>query len=307
MFDVKSVKIGILARAVNRVFLLLTGVNLIQLRNDVHTLSTRLQKADAVVVTISDDLQRAEAVVDTLSRGLDKLKHFQERFRTRVYMSTPEFLPDSDSGKLSYGYKDSAGQANYRDFEDIFRGSEVFIKDRLRIYDVFTKKGDSVLEIGCGRGEFLELLSEKEVIYTGVDLDESMIFRCKEKALSNIVHKDFELYLDGVMPAFFDGIFSFQFIEHIPSEKIMDYFKKCHAALKPGGVVVVETVNPYSVEAFRTFHVDITHQKILYPEVLLYLSKAAGFREASIFYPNNTGFDESQYDIAGEYALIAYK
>lgn len=279
-------EIGIFARIKNRAFLMLTGINLRQMKNEVYAFSES---------------------VDSLSERLVRLEHFQDRFRTRVFMSTPQLLPNTESGKLSYGYKDSEGCSSYRDFEDIFRGSETFIKNRLHFYEEFFKKGDSVLEIGCGRGEFLELLAEKEVIYTGVDLDESMVSRCREKGLSPIVHEDFEVYLDRVESSVFNGIFSFQFIEHISTEKVADYFKKCHLALKAGGVLVVETVNPYSIEAFRTFHVDLTHQKILYPEVLLYFAKMAGFREASICYPNNNGFDETQYDVASEYAVIAYK
>lgn len=286
-------EIGIFARIVNRAFLMLTGINLRQMKNEVRALSESV-----------DSLTES---VDSLTESIVKLEHFQERFRTRVFMSTYQLSPNPESGKLSYGYKESEACSSYRDFEDIFRGSETFIKDRLHFYEEFFKKGDSVLEIGCGRGEFLELLAEKGVVYTGVDLDESMVSRCKEKGLSPIIHEDFEIYLDRVESSVFNGIFSFQFIEHIPPEKIMDYFKKCHVALKAGGVFVVETVNPYSIEAFRTFHVDLTHQKILYPEVLLYFAKMAGFREASICYPNNNGFDETQYDVAGEYAVIAYK
>ena len=272
-------KTGLFARLINRAFRMLTGINLAQIKID----------------------------VDALSERVARLEHFQERFRTRVYMSSPQLLPDPDAGKLSYGYEELQGDSSYRDFEDIFRGSEAFIKDRFRSYDDFFNAGDYVLEIGCGRGEFLELLAEKGVRYVGVDLDESMAVRCREKGLSPIILEDFEAYLDGVESSLLDGIFSAQFIEHIPSEKVMDFFRKCHAALKPGGVLITETVNPYSIEAFRTFHVDLTHQKILYPEVLLYLSKVAGFRKAAIYYPNNNGFDESQYDVAGEYSIIAYK
>jgi 2-polyprenyl-3-methyl-5-hydroxy-6-metoxy-1,4-benzoquinol methylase len=287
-------KRSLLKRFINMLFRKLTGVNLAQMKMDLDAIS-------------GHDAAQMKMDLDAISGRLLPLEHLLERFRTRVHMSSTQLLPNPDSGKLTYGYKDATSDSTYRDFEDVFRGDESFIKDRLRVYEDFFKKGDSILEIGCGRGEFLELLSEQQVHYTGVDLDESMVSRCKDKGLSPIVHEDFEVYLDGVEPSVFDGIFSFQFIEHISSEKIMDYFKKCHAALKDDGVLVVETVNPYSIEAFRTFHVDLTHQKILYPEVLLVFAKMAGFSKASIFYPNNNGFDETQYDVAGEYAVIAYK
>ena len=243
----------------------------------------------------------------SLEQRSSNLEHFRERFRTRVYMSSTQLLPNPALGKLSYGYEKSESGSSYRDFEDIFRGSEEFIKNRLRSYGGFFNAGDYVLEIGCGRGEFLELLAEWGVRYVGVDSDESMVERCREKGLSPVLHKDYESYFTESTPASFDAVFSAQFIEHIPSENITDFFRISHAALKPGGVLVAETVNPYSIEAFRTFHVDLTHQKILYPEVLIYACRVAGFQKAAIYYPNHNGYDETQYDVAGEYAIVAYK
>lgn len=235
------------------------------------------------------------------------LQHFRNRFRTRVYMSSDLLLPSPERGKLSYGYEKSNVNSSYRDFENIFRGDESFIKERLRAYSPFFAKDSRVVDIGCGRGEFLEILKEKNVDYVGVDLDESMIERCLEKDLRSVVKSDFEIYLKGVDSSNFDGIFSAQFIEHIAPEKIMDFFKLCYSSIKPGGVLAVETVNPYCIEAFRTFHVDLTHQKNIYPEVLLYYCMIAGFNKASIFYPNHGGFKEDEYDDSSEYAVIAYK
>lgn len=271
--------------AIRSFILTLTGIDVVKLRQ----------------------LPNLEYRTSEIERRTSEIEHHVSRFRTRVYMSRNDFLPNIAAGKFSYGYEEQDVVSSYRDFEDIFRGSEIFIKDRFCSYDNFFNIDDYVLEIGCGRGEFLELLAEKGVRYVGVDLDESMVLRCQEKGLAPIIHKDFEDFLDESDSSIFDGIFSAQFIEHIPSDKVLDFFKKTHIALKSGGVLIAETVNPYSIEAFRTFHVDLTHQKILYPEVLLYLSKVAGFRKASIYYPNNNGFDETQYDIANEYAIIAYK
>jgi len=237
----------------------------------------------------------------------NRLRRFRERFRTRVYMSTDLLLPDPARGKFSYGYEDTSHNASYCDFENIFRGDEEFIKNKLHAYDSFFHTGELILEIGCGRGEFLELLEEKQISYVGVDLDDSMIKRCREKGMTSVVREDFEVYLKGIDTGTFDGIFSAQFIEHIEPEKVSVFFKQCHAALKPGGVLVAETVNPYCIEAFRTFHVDLSHHKVLYPEVLLYNCMVAGYKKAAIFYPNHGGFNEAEYDEASEYAVVAYK
>lgn len=239
--------------------------------------------------------------------NLTELEHLHRRFRTRVYLSSDTFLPMPSINKSSYGYQNKHTKASYRDFEDIFRGDEDFIKNRLKSYVGFFHIGNYILEIGCGRGEFLELLAEMNIRYIGVDFDNAMLDRCREKDLSPVICEDFEFFLNKTTEETFDGIFSAQFIEHIPSDKIACFFNLCFSALKPNGILIVETVNPYCIEAFRTFHVDLTHQKILYPEVLLYYCMATGFRNASIYYPLNGGFSESEYDIATEYAVIAYK
>ena len=75
--------------------------------------------------------------------------------------------------------------------------------------------------------------------------------------------------------------------------------------LSVGSPVVAETVNPECYEALKTFFVDLTHQKPIYPQVMLQLCLDAGFPSARIFYPNGGGFTQENYETAGEYAVIA--
>lgn len=240
-----------------------------------------------------------------------RLKIMEQRFRARLFMSSSEFLPDPDKGKYTYGYslpENMPREAfDYKGFEDLFRGSEEMIKGRLRSYLQFFGPGQSVVDIGCGRGEFLGLLREKQVNVTGVDLDGDMVEYCRRKGLPQLVHSDYADYLRRLPDDSLDGIFSAQFIEHIDPKQLFDFFMLCWKKLRPNGHLIAETVNPYSIEAFRAFHVDLTHHKLLYPEVLLFFCKCSGYRRARIFYPLGGGFENSGYDIHGEYAVVAEK
>lgn len=269
----------------------------------------RLRKITKKIIGFgAEDLVHLTDQIQIIEKQINGLEHFRQRFRTRVYLATTEFLPDPSSGKHSYGYEINVGESTtYKAFEDVFRGNSDLVKQRLKPYEPFYKADEKIVEIGSGRGEFLDLLLEKGANYIGVDSDYSMVEHCKHRGHTSVLLEDYESFLMRQEESSFHGIFSFQFIEHIPSDRIGQFFKDCWRVLMPDGILVVETVNPYSVEAFRAFHVDLTHQKLLYPEVLLFFCKAAGFRKASIFYPNCGGFSEDGYDETGQYAVIAYK
>lgn len=255
-----------------------------------------------------EDFENLTDKIHELEYKVGELEHFRQRFRTRVYLSTNEFFPDPVAGKYSYGYETNiVTSSSYKAFEDVFRGNGDLVKERLRPYEPFYKADERIVEIGSGRGEFLDLLAEKGADYVGVDLDSSMVEHCKQRGHTSVLLEDYESFLMRQKESSVHGIFSFQFIEHISSDKVEQFFKDCWRVVMPDGVLVVETVNPYSIEAFRAFHVDLSHQKLLYPEVLLFFCKAAGFRKASIFYPNKNGFSEDGYDETGQYSVIAYK
>ena len=105
--------------------------------------------------------------------------------------------------------------------------------------------------------------------------------------------------------ATFDAIFSAQFIEHIPPAELPKLLALARTRLREGGAFIAETPNPESFEALKTFHVDLTHHRPIYPQVLLYLCLQEGFRSARIFYPVGGGFTQRNYESAGEYAVVA--
>lgn len=195
--------------------------------------------------------------------------------------------------------------AAYADFEDTYRGSEEFVRDRLVSYVSLVADGP-VLDVGCGRGEFLELMTDAGIAARGIDLDESMAARARAKGL-DVATGDGIAALRELPAGSLGAVTSFQVIEHVPVPLVRELFVSAAAALRPGGVLVAETVNPHSPAALKTFWLDLTHVRPLFPESLLFLAREVGFSDAWIHLPQGTGDLDRDLRLCGEYALVARK
>lgn len=229
--------------------------------------------------------------------------------RALPYMSSDVFhVFDAGAAGRVFGY-DAPGRAqadaDYREFEDLFRGSESFIADRQRRYLDVVGDCAPAVDVGCGRGEFLDVLAEAGIAATGVDTDAGMVARAREKGHADTVLGDGVAYLEGLDEASVGLVFSAQVVEHLPPDVLKRFMAAAARALRPGGLLVAETVNPHSAAALKAFWVDITHQHPLFPETLLALARIAGFDSAYAFHPNGVGDVERDRYTAGEYAVVA--
>ncbi len=172
----------------------------------------------------------------------------------------------------------------YVSFEDVFRGAPGDIAERQRAYlDCFAGASD-VLDIGCGRGEFLELLRERGIAARGIDTNPEMVARCVERGLS-ATRADALSHLSGLPEEAVGGIFSAQVVEHLEAAYLVRLTQEMHRVLRPGGRAVVETINPTSWIAFFSAYLrDITHRQPLHPDTLEHLLRAAGFRDVRVAY-----------------------
>jgi len=107
------------------------------------------------------------------------------------------------------------------------------------------------------------------------------------------------------LPASLGAIFSAQVIEHLQYEELLQFLHLARRKLMPGGVLIAETVNPHSYRAMKTFWVDLTHQKPIFPEVLAALCQLEGFSSARVVFPLGTGQLEADRRTEGEYAIVA--
>ena len=172
----------------------------------------------------------------------------------------------------------------YVGFEDAFRGSSEDIQRQLRDYiPVFTGASD-VLDIGCGRGEFLALLRESGVTARGIDLNDAMVAVCREKGF-DATKADALSYLRGVPRGSLGGLFAAQVVEHLEPAYLTRLLESAFDALRPGAPLVLETINPACWFAFFESYIrDITHVRPLHPDTLKFLLIASGFQQIEIRY-----------------------
>ena len=177
-------------------------------------------------------------------------------------------------------------------FEERFRGDEAVIKERQRIYVDYFRAKNNALDLGCGRGEFLELLRENGISARGVDINTDMVLLCREKGL-DVVQEDLFTYLESIPDESLDGIFAAQVIEHLDSSKILTLVRLLHRVLTEDGVCVVETVNPQCLTTFSgAFYADLTHVKPIHPLALQFIFESMNFHHCDIAF--TTPHDETE-------------
>ena len=170
----------------------------------------------------------------------------------------------------------------YVGFEDQFRGSQAVIRERLASYLPLFDGAADVLDVGCGRGEFLDLLAARGITARGIDLNHEMAEGCRARGL-DVTEADAVGYLSALPDASLGGIFAAQVVEHLQPGYLLRFLELAFHKLRPGGRLVLETLNPACwVAFFESYIRDITHVWPLHPETLKYLVVASGFTKAAI-------------------------
>jgi SAM-dependent methyltransferase len=187
----------------------------------------------------------------------------------------------STSVQTSPATSDAIG---YAGFEDLFRGSSEEIRRRQEAdADRFRGAAD-VLDIGCGRGEFLELLRERGVKAIGVDVNREMVDICRARDL-DAHHADALTFLAALPDASLGGLMAAQVVEHLQPAYLVRLIDVAGAKLRPGAPIVLETINVACwVAFFESYIRDITHVRPLHPETLKFLVVAAGFEQVDVHF-----------------------
>ncbi len=172
----------------------------------------------------------------------------------------------------------------YVAFEDNFRGSQAEIRSRVAGYLPYFEGATNVLDVGCGRGEFLDLLRERGVTASGIELNHDMVEVCRTRNLL-VSEGDAVSYLGTLPDDSLGGLFSAQVVEHLEPEYLLQFIGTAFLKLRPGAKLILETINVASWSAFFESYVrDITHVRPIHPDTLKYLVTASGFQKAEIIY-----------------------
>jgi O-antigen chain-terminating methyltransferase len=141
-----------------------------------------------------------------------------------------------------------------------------------------------VLDVGCGRGEFLSLLRDSGIAARGIDVNETMVEVCRERGFDAHLADALE-YLRAQPDASLGGLFAAQVVEHLRPGYLTQLLEAAFDKLRPGAAIVLETINPACWFAFFSSYIrDITHERPLHPETLKYLLVATGFEQVEIRY-----------------------
>jgi len=172
----------------------------------------------------------------------------------------------------------------YRGFEDRFRGSEDAIRDKQRVFVPLFSGASDVLDVGCGRGEFLSLLKEHRIAGRGIDANADMVAAARARGL-DVARADALEYLQSLPDASLGGVMASQVIEHMQPSYLLALLPVILKKLRPNAPVVLETINPACWLAFFSSYLrDYTHVWPVHPETLQYLLQAAGFARVEIKY-----------------------
>jgi len=180
---------------------------------------------------------------------------------------------------------DSIPHAERMKMFDLTRGTRDDLKKRQEKYvELFIDAPGPILDIGCGRGEMLDMLRCQEIESWGVDLEDRMVEETRSKGIHAVQADGLEA-LDSVEDASLGGIFSAQVIEHMYPGEIMAFLNLSRRKIAEGGRFVLETLNPSSIAVLtKSYFRDLDHKQPLHPEYMKLIIKMAGFIDVQLHY-----------------------
>jgi SAM-dependent methyltransferase len=263
-----------------------------------HRYQARVSALDAAHAQLAQSLGVVTRATQTLKREVEHLLSREPGSGAgRAGSPSPAIDAGSPAGAEAEAQAASAavGVANsfatggiesfkYVGFEDQFRGSTTVIRERLQDYLAVFAGQQDVLDIGCGRGEFLDLLRQQGIRARGLDINHEMVEQCRQRGL-DASEGDALTCLQGLDDESLGGIFAAQVVEHLQPDYLVRLLQRAGEVLRPGGVLALETVNVACWFAFFQSYVrDITHVRPLHPDTLAYFVRASGFPHVEVQY-----------------------
>jgi SAM-dependent methyltransferase len=256
-------------------------------RATIETYKEETQKLlEAMRIQSEGDLQTALVGVNARTRDIKLNLIDQERRLVLLLEEARRRLPkpiSADQIEKMLTEEDHVLDAMYAEFEDIFRGTRTDISQRQSIYIPFVREAGAgeisspIVDIGCGRGEWLELLRDSGLRAQGVDTNRIFLQRCRDLSL-DVIESDAITFLRGAKHNSLGGVTSFHLIEHLPHKVLIAMLDAAFRALRPGGVIILETPNPRNLQvASCNFYLDPTHRHPLPPDLMKFVMEARGF------------------------------
>jgi 2-polyprenyl-3-methyl-5-hydroxy-6-metoxy-1,4-benzoquinol methylase len=269
------------------------------LRSDLASTRADLAQAQtriAGIGRVGEEL-REEASNTTIKIGqLRTSVSLQERRLEHILQASSNQRPAAaDAGQVEALAAESSHlwDATYLHFEDEFRGSREEIKQRVSVYLPKLRAAGAgtetfpILDVGCGRGELVEVLRAEGLAASGVDANRAAVEQCRERGLPVDLRDAFEA-LGQVADGSLGGLTALHVVEHLPFSLVLKLLDEALRVLRPGGIAIFETPNPKNVlVGSASFYLDPTHRNPVHPQTLHYLMEARGLVrvEAMMLHP----------------------
>ena len=229
----------------------------------------------------------AVRAINNLNKQLDKKNEEIIKLLNERDEGIKRLLDEKDERikKLEKIEKENNFDMDYLAFEDKYRGSEESIQKLQEKFVRLYVGKDNILDIGCGRGEFMKTLlnAGKQYVF-GMDINPQMVEKCKKDGLS-VELKDGVNYLYDNDNLNLGGIFSSQVIEHLKPSQIVKLIKGAYKNLQEGSPLILETINPMAlVTQTMAYTLDLTHRQYVHPFTIEMLLKEHGFKKVEFIY-----------------------
>lgn len=293
-----------------------------------HERTTDVINTQNHLVSVREKLNSSQQDIEDIKRSLSTLPSIDARLVNLQDRFTKLKAPRTHSGNSAPIVNNTVADNHefdyfYKLFEDRFRGSEEIIKERVAehipLFKALSKEVQklAVIDIGCGRGEFLSVLKDNSIHGIGVDMNKSMVERARKLGL-DAEENDALTYLSSKKTNSFAAITGFHIVEHIPFEVLMKIFEESYRTITPGGFALFETPNPEALTVgANTFYLDPSHQRPIPPKLLAFMLESVGFvpeiiplhRVRPELKTNNKPLSELYESLygPGDYAVVARK
>jgi O-antigen chain-terminating methyltransferase len=310
------------------------------LKADANEVRARFEAAEGQLQAKADALEvarrfeAAEGQLQAKADALEVARRFEAAEGQLQAKADASGLVDQFSSMLTRERLETALASGEEDleefylaFENRFRGTREDIKGRVSVYlpivrDAGAGTAESpILDIGCGRGEWLELLRDSGLMAHGLDINSKMAGFCRQAGL-DVREGDAIEYLRGQRADSLGAVTGIHVIEHLPFRRFVALFDEVLRVLRPGGLVIFETPNPENVIVGScNFWYDPTHHHPLPPEGTRFIAESRGFAKVDILrlhpYPPDQQLQDGTRKMrerlnqvlfgSQDYSVVAYK
>ena len=291
-----------------------------QIADFINTVSARLEETTSKQLAQIDELKQIEPRIEQRINTDKELiqNQIQNEFQ-QIHVRTDQLQTLID--EIKRGRKSLQSDELYAALEDRFRGTREEIKERFETYLPYVEpvRDGLVIDLGSGRGEWLELLNEAGIKARGVEDNRISIEQCHKRDL-DVVDEEALVHLRSLADGTVAAVTGFHIIEHVPIDGLITLLDEVMRVLRPGGLVIFETPNPENVlVGSNFFYLDPTHHHPLPSELMEFLLESRGFDRVKVLnlHPWDAGRVAGEGELAErfngfffgpmDYAILAWK